>query len=117
MRELIDLEEQGWRALATEGDAGKKFYAALLREDAVMLFPGGTRIEGRAQILDSLGAQPWASFKIENPKVLQLSPNVATLVYNVTARREGSPSYVALISSTYARDKNWQLVLHQQTPA
>jgi hypothetical protein len=117
MRELIGLEEQGWRALSTEGDAGRKFYEAVLREDAVMLFPGGTRIEGRANILDSLGSQPWDSFRIEDPQVLQLSPTSASLVYKVTAQRGGSAPYVALTSSTYARGETWQLVLHQQTPA
>ena len=116
MRELIDLEEQGWRALSTEGDAGKKFYASVLREDAVMLFPGGMRVEGRDRILESLGAQPWQSFRIEDPKVVKLSDDAATVTYKVTAQRKGSDPYVALISSTYVRNKVWQLVVHQQTP-
>lgn len=117
MRELIELEEQGWRALSTAGDAGRKFYESVLREDAVMLFPGGMRIEGRAQILEALGSQPWQSFRIESPQVLSLSSSAASLIYKVTAQREGSAPYVALISSTYARSGTWQLVLHQQTPA
>ena len=117
MHDLIELEEQGWRALSTEGDAGKKFYASVLREDAVMLFPGGMRIAGRERIVQSLGVQPWKSFRIENPEVVTLSPNVATLVYTARAQREGSEPYVALISSTYVRDDGWQLVIHQQTPA
>jgi hypothetical protein len=116
MRELLDLEEQGWRALSTEGDAGKKFYASILREDAVMLFPGGMRIEGRDSILDSLGAQPWQSFRIDNPKVTSLGERAATLTYQVTAQRKCGEPYVALVSSTYVRDKTWQLVIHQQTP-
>ena len=116
MRELMDLEEQGWRALASEGDAGRKFYASVLREDAVMLFPGGMRIEGRDRILESLGAQPWQSFRIENSKVIVLAEAVAALLYKVTAERKGSEPYVALVSSTYVRSKTWQLVIHQQTP-
>lgn len=116
-RELIDLEEQGWRALSTEGDAGKTFYASVLREDAVMLFPGGMRIVGRERILESLGTQPWGSFHIENPMVLPLAASAATLVYTVKAQRNGSEPYVALISSTYVHDRAWQLVVHQQTPA
>jgi hypothetical protein len=90
MHELIELEEQGWRALSTEGDAGKKFYASVLREDAVMLFPGGMRIVGRERVVQSLGAQPWNSFRIENVQVVSLSTNAATLVYTVTAQRKGS---------------------------
>jgi len=117
MRELIELEEQGWRALSTEGDAGRKFYASVLREDAVMLVPGGMRIEGRANILESLGAQPWESFRIESPQVLQLSQHAASIIYKVTAQRKGSAPYMALISSTYALGGAWQHAVHQQTPA
>lgn len=117
MHEIIELEEQGWRALSTTGDAGRTFYASVLREDAVMLFPGGMRIEGCERILESLGAQPWETFRIDSPKVVTLSATSATLIYKVTARRKGTEEYVALISSTYVRDRSWQLVVHQQTPA
>lgn len=116
MHELMELEEQGWRALSTEGDAGRKFYASVLREDAVMLFPGGMRIVGRERILQSLGAQSWDLFHIENPIVIPLAPNAATLVYTVRAQRKGSEPYVALITSTYAHDRTWHLVVHQHTP-
>ena len=47
-----------------EGEAGQKFYASILREDAVMLFPGGMRIDGREHILQSLGSQPWRRLKL-----------------------------------------------------
>lgn len=116
MNELIELEERGWKALSTEGDAGKTFYASVLRDDAVMLFPGGIFIDGRESILQSLGAQPWETFQIESPKVVSLTADAATLVYRVTACREGSQPYVAQVSSTYVRDSGWRLVVHQQTP-
>jgi hypothetical protein len=63
--DFVELEKQGWRALATAGDAGKSFYASILRSNAVMLLPGGIRIEGRENILQSFGSQPWESFQIE----------------------------------------------------
>lgn len=116
MRELIELEQQGWKALSTEGDAGKQFYASVLREDAIMLFPGGIFIDGRENILQSLGSQPWATFEIENPKVLALTSNAGTVAYRLTAHRKGNPPYVAQVSSTYVRDDDWRLVVHQQTP-
>lgn len=116
MRELIELEEQGWRALSTAGDAAKQFYASVLRDDAVMLFPGGMRINGRDNILQSLGAQPWESFRIEDVKSITLSEQTATLTYKVTAQRKNSEPYAALVSSTYVLSKTWQLVVHQQTP-
>lgn len=116
--ELLELEERGWQALATEGDAGRKFYAAILREDAVMLFPGGMRIVGRERILESFAAQPWASFRLDEPQVISLVPDAAVLAYSVVAERKGSAPYRALISSAYVRnDGVWQLVVHQQTPA
>jgi hypothetical protein len=118
MDELLELEKSGWHALSSDGDAGKRFYERILRNDSVMLFPGGMRLVGKDQILDSLGAQPWASFEIQNPALTELSPRVRTLVYRVTARREDSPLYEALISSTYVLEAgSWKLVLHQQTQA
>jgi ketosteroid isomerase-like protein len=116
MDELIELERQGWRALSSQGDAGHKFYASVLREDAVMLFPGGMRIDGRENILASLSSQPWESFEIESPRAVSLTQDAVVLVYRVTARRKGSPPYIALISSTYVQDRDWKLVVHQQTP-
>lgn len=117
MRELIDLEEQGWRALSTHADAARDFYRRVLREDAVMVFPGRLRIKGREAILASLATQPWASFQITHAEGVPLTPDAATLVYEVTARRAGSPPYSALVSSTWVRGaKGWQLAVHQQTP-
>lgn len=117
-RELIELEECGWRALATEGDAARKFYAALLREDAVMFFPGGLRIGGRDRILESLGTQPWKSFQIEAPHVVSLTSDAAVLAYSVAAQREVGAPYRALVTSTYVRAEGaWRLVVHQQTLA
>jgi hypothetical protein len=68
-------------------------------------------------ILESLGAQPWESFRIGNLRVISLTGNVATVIYKVTAQRRGSDTYAALVSSTYVHDKSWLLVFHQQTPA
>lgn len=117
MQDLIKLEEQGWQALSTGVEASKKFYSSVLRDNAVMLFPGGMLIEGKEKILQSLAAQPWKSFQIEELRVISLSERAKVLVYKVTAKREGSKPYVALINSTYEfSDGVWKLVLHQQTP-
>ncbi len=117
MQDLIELEEQGWQALSSEGEASKKFYSSVLRDDAIMLFPGGMLVDGKEKILGSLDTQPWKSFQIEELQVISLSENAAVLVYKVTAQREGSDPYVALITSTYVlSDGRWKLVLHQQTP-
>jgi hypothetical protein len=116
MDELVDLERQGWQALSSEGNAGREFYASVLREDAVMLLPGGMRLEGRDRILQSLGTQPWETFQLEEPRTISLFRNAATLIYRVTAQRKGNRPYAALISSTYVHEAGWKLALHQQTP-
>lgn len=116
MQDLVKLEEQGWQALSS-GDEAKKFYGSLLSDDAIMVFPGGLLIEGREKILESMAAQPWKSFQIEQPHVISLSENAGVILYRVTALREGSNTYVALVSSTYTlREGKWKLVVHQQTP-
>jgi hypothetical protein len=116
MKELIDLERQGWEALSTEGDAGRAFYASVLREDAVMLFPGGLRLDGRGHILQSIGAQPWQTFRMDEQETVSLSANVVTLIYRARGQREGAEPYAALITSTYVHEGEWKLVVHQHTP-
>jgi hypothetical protein len=53
MDDLLDLEKQGWNALTLGNEEAQKFYSSLLREDAVMVFPGGMQITGKDQILES----------------------------------------------------------------
>ena len=117
MQDLIELEEQGWQALTLVGEASKKFYSAVLHDDATIVFSGGIRISGKEKILESLAIQLWKSFQIEAPQVISLSENAEVVVYRVTAQREGSEAYVAFISSTYVLNNGtWKLILHQQTP-
>jgi uncharacterized protein (TIGR02246 family) len=117
LEELLDLETQGWRALASDGDVAQEFYEGVLSDDAVMLFPGGMVLQGKEAILASLDAQPWTTFEIEEPRVVPLGDAAAVLAYAVTAQRQGSSAYHALVSSAYRRrDGVWLLGFHQQTP-
>ncbi len=43
---LIELEEEGWQALSTAEEAGKKFYCSVLYEGEIMLFLGGMFSKG-----------------------------------------------------------------------
>lgn len=116
MNELIALETQGWRELASPDGAGRRFYRSVLADAAVMLFPGGMMLSGKEAILASIGDQPWDDFAIEDERALMFGEACGAVVYRVTAA-SGEHQYVALISSTYAqRNGRWQLVLHQQTP-
>jgi hypothetical protein len=109
---LIQIEEQFWRA-AGDRDA----YASGLSADALHVFPGLGVLE-REAVLDSVAdAEPWESFSIDDPRLVELGPDIAVLVYNARAQRAGAEPYEAAISSVYQRDGDaWRLTLHQQTP-
>ncbi len=114
--ELIDVEERGWRALASDPGAASEFYEQVLDDEVVMLLPGGMRLTDRAAIVASMGGQPWSSYRLEEPQVRELGDSAAVVSYGVVAQRNGSPPYSALMSSTYVRrEGGWKLVFHQQT--
>lgn len=116
MQNLIELETQGWEALSKSREAAQEFYRSLLTDDAIMVFPGGILLRGKDEILESIGSQPWKSFQFEEIQTISLAENAGAVIYKVTARREGSATYIALISSLYVlRDGDWKLALHQQT--
>ena len=118
MEELVELERQGWRALSEGSRAAVAFYDEVLAEDAVMIFPGGMLIKGKARILESMAGPPWQWFELKDPQVFALSDDTCAVAYKVLAQRAGGEVYHALISSIYARaGDGWQLVLHQQSAA
>jgi hypothetical protein len=113
----LALEEQGWQALGAGAEAAAAFYARVLDTEVEMLFPGGARIDDRAAVLASMGGSPWESWSLEEPRVRELGPGTAVVTYGVVARRAGTESYSALVSSVYVlRDDGWRLAVHQQTP-
>lgn len=115
--EVVDLEEQGWRALSTSGEAAAAFYERVLDGSVLMLLPGGLVLHDRATVVRSMSGMPWTSFALEDVRVLRPTEQTAVVAYGVVAEREGSPEYSALVSSTYVRRPGgWRLALHQQTP-
>jgi len=116
MQDLIDLEKRGWKALTASREAAAEFYESVLLDNAMMLFPGGIRLEGKARILESFEDQPWKSYEMKKTSVTRPADNVRVLTYYVTARREEGDPYEALISSTYVQaEGTWKMALHQQT--
>jgi Domain of unknown function (DUF4440) len=114
-RTLLDLEEEGWRALS--GGDPAAFYDDILTEDAVMILPPPVGTLSRAQVLRSMEATPWSRFDIRDPSVIELTDRSALLTYEVTAQRSDSPEYVALMTSAYVKaNGGWKLALHQHTP-
>jgi hypothetical protein len=112
---VLTLEEEGWRALSS--DAGADYYRTHLTDDALMVFPFG--VLTREQSIEAIeAAPPWASYRIDEPRVVLLTEDSALVTYRATARREGDPTgYRAWITSVFVnRDGTWKLALHQQSP-
>ncbi len=111
---LLELEDQGWTALSSGN--GAEFYDEHLADDARMVFPFG--VMTRADSVEAMrAAPPWSRYQIQDPTVVQLTPESAVLTYRAIAQRDGQPEYRAWMSSVYVlRDGRWKMALHQQTP-
>lgn len=115
--DLVRLEDEGWRALSTSGEAAREFYAASLDDTVVMLLPGGLVLDDRAAILEAMSGQPWESYELHDAQAFRPGPDTGVVTYRAFARRAGAEPYSALMSSVYVRRADgWKLVLHQQTP-
>jgi Domain of unknown function (DUF4440) len=113
----IELERQGWRALATSGQAAAAFYRDVLDVNVAMLLPGGTMLEDRETVIRSMSGPPWSDYQLDDVRALTLTDDVSVVTYGVTAQRARAPRYSALINSTYVRRPDgWKLAVHQQTP-
>lgn len=116
-REVIRLEEEGWQALSSSPAAATEFYEDVLDERVVMLLPGNTLLDDRAQILQSMAGQPWQAYDLEQLVLHEPADDIAIVVYGATAHRQDSQQYSALVSSTYVRRADgWKLTMHTQTP-
>lgn len=113
--ELLELEHAGWRALC-DGSASA-FYADTMTEDGVMVLAHGQAMD-RDAVVTSLAESPaWDSYEIREPRLLELSPDAATLLYSATATRDGAPPFTALMTSTYVRrGSSWRLACYTQSP-
>jgi hypothetical protein len=114
LRTLVALEEQGWQALAQ--GTGADFYQRNLANQALMVFPFG--VLTREQSVEAIkAAPPWASFRIEDPRIVQLTADSAVLTYRATAQRAGQEPYSALMTTVFVREVGaWKTAFHQQTP-
>ncbi len=111
---LVSLEEQGWQALSQ--GTGADFYQKNLTDHALMVFPIG--VLTREQSIETIkAAPPWASFRIEDPRVIALTDDSAILTYRCTAQRAGQEPYSALMTTVFVRHEGaWKTAFHQQTP-
>jgi hypothetical protein len=111
--EIERLERDGWSALS--GPNGAEFYARVMADDGLMVFPG--TVMDKAAALEAIrGAQPWSSFVLSDVRVSG-DDSTELIVYGASARRGDAPTYVAEMSSVYVRRSGeWRLLLHQQSP-
>lgn len=115
LQELLELERLGWQSLCD--GTGSAFYGTLMVDGALMVLADGMTMsrDGVAAALQS--APPWASFTIEDPRLVSVSDQVAILVYLGTGFRTGGDAFVAVMSSTYVKKAaGWRLAAYQQTP-
>lgn len=114
--ELVEIERAGWDALSAGGDVAMSHYADVLAETVLFLLPRGMLIDDRAAVIDSMGGEPWSSYRLFDARVVELSDDSAVLAYRASATRNGT-EYEALVNSTYKRAGGaWKLAVHQQTP-
>ena len=112
----VDLEQQGWTALSTDGQAARAFYDRVLDRKPVMFLPGGQTMDDRDAIIESMSGLSWSSYELEDLQSLRPIPDVAVVIYAVVAHRDAQ-RYTALLSSMYVRRQDgWKLAFHQQTP-
>jgi hypothetical protein len=112
---LTDLERRGWDSLC-RGEGGN-FYGELMTPDAVMVLVNGMVLD-RDTIAASLNdSPPWASYELNDERLVEVGEDAAALVYRASATRDGDPEpFVALMSSVYRLvDGSPRLALYQQT--
>lgn len=114
--DLEAIERAGWDALS-RGDAAE-FYDRVMTDDGVMVLANGMVMD-RAQVVGALGqSPPWASYELDDVRVVPVGSDTAALVYRGTAHRDGGdPPVVAAMTSVYVRQAGeWRLALYTQTP-
>ena len=113
IEELLKLDYGFWNATQDPD-----FYRDHMADDGLAVFSMGVMAKDAA-IASTSGDQvtAWTDIRIEDPRLLQLTDDVAALVYKGSAKRDGEP-YSAHSTSVYVRrDGDWKLAIHQQSPA
>ena len=116
MDELIELERAGWASLC-DGTADH-FYGETMTSEGVMVLADGS-VMTRDDVVAALGRAPrWASYEMDDVRVVPIGEDSAAVVYVGTGHREGDqPSFAGVMSSVYTRrDGRWRLAIYQQTP-
>ena len=84
--ELLALEREGWNALCQQ--RGAEHFGDLMTHDALMVLANG-QVMDRDEVVAALAeAPPWASFELEEARVVAVGEAGAALVYRAKAFRD-----------------------------
>ncbi len=113
---LEKLEHEYFNAsISADGD----YYDRNLTEDGLLVFAETGALDKQAcvqAVSGSPGDTTGASWRIEDSRLVTLSPDSAVLSYRAEATRPGGQPATILVASAYSRqDGAWKLAFHQQT--
>ena len=114
--ELVRLEREGWNSLC-DGTAGD-FYSTVMTDEAVMVLANGMVMD-RESVVEALSGPPsWASFALDDVRVVPIGADSAALIYRAEAlRTAGGEPFIGIMTSIYVmHGDTWRLAFYQQTP-
>jgi hypothetical protein len=116
MDETWELEEDFWRAGATDADSVQAYYARVLTSDAFVVAPDQVLV--REQLLRQWDArEPWTSYELDDRREVLVNGQTVVLSYHVTASSPDVPHFDARVTSVYTWVGGWALAFRQHTPA
>ena len=84
-QDLVALERRGWNALCSR--TGAEFYGEVMTDDGLMVMANGAVLD-RDAVVEALRSAPaWASFEMDEPRVVPAGDGAAALVYRARAFR------------------------------
>ena len=100
---VVDLERRGWEALL--GKDGAKFYADLMAEDGLMIFPGMvlTKEQSLAAIRQ---AAPWLNVRLEDVRVLSAGETARSSSTGRSRIARAAQTYEAMMTSVSPSSAN-----------
>ncbi|GAA1148724.1 DUF4440 domain-containing protein [Nesterenkonia lutea] len=113
--ELWTIEHDGWTSLC-QGRGGT-FYGELMTNDAIMILVNGTVMDRKTIAATLDGAPEWASFTLDDARLVKTGSDSAALVYRARADRgTHETAFEATMTSVYRVIAGApRLTLYQQT--
>ena len=100
------------------GDADH--YRELVDSECLMVVPKEPFVLQGEEAISAVASTPrWSDVEIRKGRIVRPQEGLIVIAYEVTAERDGEPSYSAHCTSTYRRlaPDEWRVVQHHQTPS